>query len=201
MFTTERPAVAADSDATGVEIGLRFKSSANGLVDGVRFYKGPGNTGQHIGNLWTATGKRLASAAFGAETPSGWQSVTFAAPVSVAAGTTYVASYYAPRGHYASTESYFTSPRTAGTLSAPAGTNGVYRYGSASAYPTASWRSSNYWVDITFRAGHRHPDDDSATPPHNANDNAHPAPTKTPTTGRPPTPHQDDNANPAPRLR
>ena len=153
LFTTERPAVAADSDAAGVEVGLRFRSSANGFVDGVRFYKGPGNTGRHIGSLWTTDGTRLATAKFGTETASGWQSVTFATPVGIAAGTTYVASYFAPRGHYASTENYFATRRTAGTLTAPAGSNGVYNYGSASTYPTASWRSSNYWVDVNFRAG------------------------------------------------
>ena len=30
------------------------------------------------------------------------------------------------------------------------GPNGVYRYGSGGGFPTSSWQSSNYWVDVTF---------------------------------------------------
>ena len=43
---------------------------------------------------------------FTGESASGWQTVTFAAPVAVTAGTTYVASYYAPVGHYSQEEAY-----------------------------------------------------------------------------------------------
>ena len=46
-------------------------------------------------------GTLLATATFTGETAWGWQSVNFANPVPVTAGTTYVAGYYAPNGHYA----------------------------------------------------------------------------------------------------
>ena len=45
---------------------------------------------------------RLATATFTNETATGWQQANFASPVAVTAGTTYVASYLAPNGHYAS---------------------------------------------------------------------------------------------------
>ena len=57
------------------------------------------NTGTHVGNLWTS--ERDAARHAGpsaARAPSGWQQLTFTTPVDITAGTTYVASYYAPRG-------------------------------------------------------------------------------------------------------
>ena len=42
-----------------------------------------GNTGTHVGNLWSASGALLARATFSAETASGWQQVNFASPVPV----------------------------------------------------------------------------------------------------------------------
>ena len=46
------------------------------------------------------SGQLLARATFTGETASGWQQVTFSSPVIVNPNTTYVASYFAPAGHY-----------------------------------------------------------------------------------------------------
>src|SRR5690606_8431197 len=128
----------------------------DGEISGIRFYKGPQNLGTHIGNLWTATGTRLASATFTDESAGGWQQVSFTNPVPVTAGTTYVASYFAPQGKYSVDENYFAATYTNGPLTAPssasAGGNGVYRYGSTSAFPNATFAASNYWVDVVFRS-------------------------------------------------
>ena len=48
------------------------------------------------------------------ESATGWQQVDFATPVAVTANTTYVASYFAPNGHYAATKFGFT-PRASTT--------------------------------------------------------------------------------------
>ena len=77
---------------------MKFRTDVAGYITGVRFYKGTGNTGTHVGNLWTAGGTPLATATFTAETATGWQQVTFATPVAVAANTTYVASYHTTSG-------------------------------------------------------------------------------------------------------
>ncbi len=37
-----------------------------------------GNTGTHTGTLWTATGTRIATGTFSGESPTGWQTLTFA---------------------------------------------------------------------------------------------------------------------------
>jgi hypothetical protein len=152
------PALPADpSETTAIELGVKFRASVDGYVRGVRFYKGPGNTGTHVGNLWRGDGTLLASAIFIDETASGWQQVTFASPVLIKANTTYVASYYAPDGHYAFDQSYFTADVANGPLTTLAdgadGPNGVYLYAVGGGFPTESYSASNYWVDVVFSTG------------------------------------------------
>jgi hypothetical protein len=147
------PTFPALSDGQALEIGVRFRSDMDGYITGVRFYKGAANTGTHMGNLWTATGTLLATATFTNETGSGWQEVLFSSPVAIAADTTYVASYHSASGYYAFDQGYFTTGVDNGPLRALAdgedGSNGVYKYGT-SGFPTDSWNSSNYWVDVVF---------------------------------------------------
>ena len=65
-----------------VNLGVKFQSDVAGYITGIRFYKGPSNTGTHVGHLWTASGALLATATFTNETASGWQQVNFANPVA-----------------------------------------------------------------------------------------------------------------------
>jgi fibronectin type 3 domain-containing protein len=148
------PTIAASADGSANELGVKFRTDVSGVVSGVRFYKGSTNTGTHVGHLWSRTGTLLATATFSNETATGWQQVLFSTPVTVTAGTTYVVSYWAPVGHYSVDNNYFTSTgRTNAPLTALAagvdGVNAVYRQGS-SAFPTSSYLSSNYWVDVVF---------------------------------------------------
>src|SRR5262245_45907303 len=152
---TAVPAVVDSGPDTGVELGVTFRSNTNGYITGVRSYKGANNTGTHVGNLWTSTGTLLARATFTNETASGWQQVNFSTPVAITANTNYVASYFAANGHFAVTQDYFvTTGVTNGPLTAPANgagvLNGPYTYGSSSAFPRSTYRSSNYWVDVVF---------------------------------------------------
>jgi hypothetical protein len=161
------PAIATDPDATPNELGVKFRSDVAGQVTALRFYKGSGNTGTHVGHLWSATGTLLATATFTGETASGWQQANLSAPVTLTAGTTYVASYYAPNGHYAEDDGYFA----AAALDAPPlhalkdgtdGPNGVYRPGTGGGFPTQVFQSANYWVDVVFAPSNSAPD---TTPP------------------------------------
>jgi len=141
------------TDPNSVELGVRFTADVSGYVKGIRFYKGPGNTGTHRGNLWSATGTRLATAVFAGETASGWQQVLFTTPVPITPGTVYVASYLARRGRYAHDEGYFDAAYDNAPLHAlpnASGGNGVYHYGTTSAFPTDTWMATNYWVDVVF---------------------------------------------------
>ena len=100
---------AEENDPSAVELGVKFRSDQAGFITGLRFYKTSGNTGTHVGHLWTADGTQLAEATFSGETASGWQQVSLDSPVAIDANTTYVASYHAPNGHYAATNDYFAT--------------------------------------------------------------------------------------------
>lgn len=147
------PGTADDPDSKPVEVGLKFRSDVAGSVTGVRFYKGSANTGTHVGHLWSSDGTLLASVTFTGETSSGWQQASFANPVQIQANTTYIVSYYAPAGRYASDTGYFHSGVDAGPLHALAdgvnGANGVYAYGQ-NVFPSLGFNASNYWVDPVF---------------------------------------------------
>ena len=72
--------------------------------------------------------------------------MTFANPVAITAGTTYVASY-SSNGHYASTGNFFTTEYTNGILSTSGADASVYTYGAGNLFPT-SVSTANYWVDV-----------------------------------------------------
>ena len=69
------------------------------------------------------------------------------------AGATYIVSYFT-NDYYCEDDQYFATALTNGPLTAPAsgasGGNGVYAYASSSTFPTYTYQSSNYWVDVAF---------------------------------------------------
>ena len=142
------------NQSLAVELGVRFTSSSSGFITGVRFYKGVNNTGTHVGHLWSNSGALLASATFTGESGSGWQQVNFSSPVAITANTVYVASYFSPTGDFPVDRNYFNvavnNPPLQAMQNGTSGLNGVYNYGSSSAFPTTSFQASNYWVDIVF---------------------------------------------------
>jgi hypothetical protein len=138
------------NDTSSVTLGLKFSSTVPGVVTGVRFYKGTRNTGTHIGRLWSSTGAKLAEVTFSNETAYGWQQANFPAPVNIAANTTYVISYLAPRGYYAADTYYPWSSLNSSTLRVSGSSPGVYAYGSTTSFPTGTWNRCNYWVDVVF---------------------------------------------------
>jgi len=150
------PNIEARDDINAIELGVKFTAVADGYISGIRFYKGSGNIGTHTGSLWTTSGILLATATFSNETSTGWQEVRFAAPVAITANTTYVASYFAPNGHYSMNQYYFAVPYypSGSMLQAPAANgsngNGLFRYYSAGFPGTNSPEFSNYWVDVLY---------------------------------------------------
>ncbi|MGO8845029.1 MAG: DUF4082 domain-containing protein [Methylocella sp.] len=149
------PANITSSQPNSAELGIKFSSTSAGAITGLRFYKGPQNTGTHTAHLWSASGQLLASATFTNETASGWQQVNLPKPVAITANTIYVASYHS-NGYFSYNDNYFSRAYVASPLSAPSssssGGNGLYVYGSTPIFPTSSAKSSNYWVDIVFSA-------------------------------------------------
>ena len=150
---TAKPGTASDSDTGSVELGLKFSSSVAGSVTGVRFYKGPRNTGTHVGHLWSASGTLLATVTFTNETSSGWQQANFSPAVSINANTVYVISYLAPRGGYADDQNFNWGALPTTPIRVSGSAPGVYAYGSTAAFPKSPWNGSNYWVDVVFTPG------------------------------------------------
>jgi hypothetical protein len=91
----------------------------------------------------------LATGTFTGETAGGWQELDFASPVAVTAGTTYVASYHTDSGHYAFTSGGLAQAVANGPLTALAA-GGVYAYGPDGVFPSNTYNSSNYWVDVVY---------------------------------------------------
>jgi Domain of unknown function (DUF4082)/Bacterial Ig-like domain/Bacterial Ig domain len=143
------PATPDANDINAINLGMKFTASSNGYITGIRFYKGPTNTGAHVGSLWTSTGTLLGQVTFSNESAAGWQQANFSASIPVTAGTTYVASYLAPNGEYATQGQGLSSSVTYGPLTALA-SGGVYTYGTSSTMPTNVYNANNYFVDVVF---------------------------------------------------
>ncbi|MCW5920770.1 MAG: DUF4082 domain-containing protein [Saprospiraceae bacterium] len=155
FLPSNTPAIPLENDNNGgIVNGMRFRAAEDGFITGVRFYKGAGNTGNHVGQLWTNNGSLLATVDFENETASGWQEQAFANPQAIVANTTYVISVFNDNGNYAVTDPYFTSAVVNGPLRGLAdgedGPNGVYLYTNTPAFPTQTFNASNYWVDVVF---------------------------------------------------
>jgi len=152
--STAVPSIPDSGPDSAVELGVKFRSDSGGYITGIRFYKGIGNIGTHIGNLWSSAGQLLASVTFSGESGSGWQQANFSTPVAINANTVYVASYHTNVGDYSDDQGFFANGVDTPPLHALAdgisGFDGVFAYGAVSSFPDQGWNSSNYWVDIAF---------------------------------------------------
>jgi hypothetical protein len=125
---------------------VRFTASVAGTVTGIRYFRGPTDTGAHQGSLWSGTGALLASGTFAASSTSGWQDLSFATPVAVQAGVEYRASYYTTTGSYAVDLNSLSEEVTNPPLSTVA-EGGAYSY--STGFPD-TLASHNYWADVRF---------------------------------------------------
>lgn len=172
LFGDTVPTTTSDPDANAVTVGTKITVKNAGRVAGVRFYKGAGNGGTHVGAIYSASGSQLAKANFSNETASGWQTLAFSKPVNLAAGAQFTAAVLMPQGRYAA-EGNYAWPLAAPSLT---GVAGVYKYGTRVAFPTTSFQSSNYFIDVNYVP-------DAAPSP-----TPTPTPTSTPTSTPTPTP-------------
>ncbi|GAB3744918.1 hypothetical protein GCM10028864_13680 [Microlunatus parietis] len=143
---TDRPADGPVNDRQLLELGIAFRSSISGVITGVRFYKAPGNAGQHQVSLWSATGSKLATAVVTNESTAGWQQANFANPVPVTKNVTYLASYTSPNGVYSAQTDGLAAPRVREPLRSDERA-GRFHYGDAA---PLSPSDANYYVDPVF---------------------------------------------------
>jgi len=158
---TDIPSSLNQNDLLGAsEQGVKFRTTVNGSITGIRYYKSATNTGTHIGHLWATTNTTtpLATVTFTGESDSGWQQMLFSSPIGVIAGTTYIASYFSSLGNYSETPNFFIAGAVVnGPLRALAngedGPNAVFKTPATSSpatYPTSTYFGDNYWVDVVF---------------------------------------------------
>jgi len=146
---TATPDSASDPDGNPVELGVKFTSTTDGWVTGVRYFRVAGSQLATKGTLWGADGTVLARAFFGSGSSSGWQTASLGSSVKITAGSTYVASYTLPQGGYADDQNSLGGGRTVQRYALTASA-GLYSY--AQGFPVDSWRSSNYYADVVFTA-------------------------------------------------
>ena len=183
LFTTQTPATEGDAAPDGLELGMKFQVAVSGQITAIRYYRTTSETTMtHIGHIWSSTGTLLASVTFTGESTSGgvggWQSMSLASPLAIAAGTTYIVSVNSL--YYAYTSGGLASSIVNGDISSVAdGANGVYSV-TLGAFPTSTGSNANYFRDVVFQAG-------TATPTPTASATATPIATDTPTpAGTPP---------------
>jgi hypothetical protein len=132
------------------EFGVKVTVDQPMQLSAIRFYKDAKETGVHTGTVWSASGTKLATVTFSGETASGWQTQALSTPLSLAAGTTYVVSINA-NAYFGSTQLGLASQVNSGPLHSVAdGKNGVYG-SAAGVFPTQSFKTSNYFVDVVVR--------------------------------------------------
>jgi Domain of unknown function (DUF4082) len=138
-----------DEGGSGVELGVKFRTSKTVKIVGARVYRVDPNA--VFGSLWSANGGLLATGQFGPYAGHGWQDLFFSAPVTISPGESYIASYFSSGIAYAFEYDFFTNNGfTVGPLTAlqsvEGNRNGVYNYNPSSMFPTDSYRDTNYWV-------------------------------------------------------
>ena len=142
---TKIPAQYNVTDGTAYEMGLQFKSAKDGQIQSIRYWKAAGETGAHVGKIWSSSGQLLASVTFTNETTAGWQEQTLASPLTIQANTTYTVSVNA-NSYYVATVDELAAPLTKGALSTVLGV-----YGSPGTRPiTQAFRNSNYYRDVVL---------------------------------------------------
>ena len=129
------------------ELGLQFQSAQAGTINAIRFFKTPVDIGTHVGNIWSATGIKLATVTFSGETASGWQSQALSVPLAINANTTYVVSVNTPNYYYPNTSGGITTSIVNGPLSTVASSYIT----SPGQFPTiVSATKNNYFRDVVF---------------------------------------------------
>jgi uncharacterized protein DUF4082/Big-like domain-containing protein len=151
-----RPDNPVQDDSQPVELGMKFRSDVNGLITGMKYYRGGAEAGNmHKLNLWTGSGSLLSSVTLNQEPAVSVWMLASITPIPIQANTTYVVSYYAPQGRYAADNGYFASKGVDngplhGLQNGVDGPNGVFRYGLGGGFPTEASDSANYYVDVVF---------------------------------------------------
>lgn len=165
-------------DSRPWEVGLKFQVTRPAYAEAIQVYRNHTLSAGTIATLWSSTGRALSSVTFEPSRQTGLDTVQLDSPVQLEPGDDYIVSYSAPQGRQPQDQRQFTRPVSNGVLKA-APDAGVYS-GRLGNFPTRTYRSSNYHVDVVVSTGGNGP----STPPPTTSPTSGPttAPTSEPTT-------------------
>lgn len=160
IFTSQTPATPNANDGAST-LGTVFTVAVAGTIDGCRWFaptSAPSGTVQALLYRWDSdvAGTLLAQTNFGVISTGTWNTVNYAVPIAVVPGQRYVTCIFT-ENQYAFTNFVFTSgPIVNGNLTAiqdiPSAHNGKFIQNATPAYPTGTFRESNYFADVLFTA-------------------------------------------------
>jgi hypothetical protein len=129
------------------EMGVKVQALSSLQLTAIRFWKDAGETGTHTGRVWNSSGQVIASTTFTGESASGWQQQSLGTPLTLQPGQVYTVSV-GLNAFFVTTQLGLQTQITSGALQSVAdGKNGVFG-SSAGVFPTSTYRSSNYFVDL-----------------------------------------------------
>lgn len=165
LFPSETGPSSSVTDGAPINLGHEFKVTAAADATKLHFYRGNLDvTGPITGRLFEITGVGTGTPVAGSDVTftlsgTGWQTVEFAAPITLNPAVRYAAVIHYP-GRFVLTANYWSSGGGAsgivnGVLTAFNSTDavngqGILSSGSLDNYPAAgSVSAANYWVDVT----------------------------------------------------
>ena len=162
IYESATPPTTAANDFAAVTLGVEFYVTSDATLTEIRWWQpdpgGPTNTSPRQGRVWRVSDvTSLGTTPSVTPSGSGWQTLTFATPVALAANTRYRVGVYHPNGGYPATGAYYSggADETNGPLVIPKAANatglaqGTYNYNAGIAYPGSSFNDTNYWIDVT----------------------------------------------------
>jgi hypothetical protein len=155
LFTAAEKPSTLTNDAA-VTVGMVITPKLDGVLTHWRIYKSTAaDTSTYTFAIWLANGTQIYTQPVKMNGALGWKRVPLTFPFPVQTGTNFVVGVFLPRGDYGSRLNVYTADRTRGNLTAPASSkvagNGRYVYGSALAYPNATYQSGSYYLDVVFK--------------------------------------------------
>ena len=153
---TETPGVST-GDNGQVSLGLAFKVSTDGAVDGIYFWKTAADlaTSRHVGIYNASSGLLLASGGSAGEASGpGWVKILLDFPFTTTADVYYKAAVHFPLGEYPVEPGRFNDAVTRGPITGADGDadpfNGTFEYDTVIRYPGQHSGTPNYWIDVSF---------------------------------------------------
>jgi hypothetical protein len=136
--------------STSLELAVKITVDSPTRLSAIRYFRDPAETGSHIGRIWTAGGRPLASVAFANEAPGGgWKEQALPNPLLLQANTVYVISTNANTS-WGRTLVALEGRINSGPLHSVAdGRNGAFA-SAAGTFPTQSFSATNYFVDAVI---------------------------------------------------